>query len=339
MNSVDIDLNTGDYALIRTPSGKILLGVGPFSSVSECPRSGVAFYVNDFALSDAKPWKIPSEVHQITAKQFNELELPQVAWDELQPGGFAKVFAEINAMIQRGVLEKSVPVATESGRVESGRARGLLGTLGNSTENFYPYAWVKGDNGFCGQTPEMLFHLRKGRLKTMALAGTARSEERSVFAFDEKEIREHEYVAQTLVASLSDIGMVKRSERCIMDLGKLVHFHTPIEIFMYGDHSVDFLLRKMHPTPALGPHPRTAETLKLLYEWRERLGAPAYFGAPFGVYDNGEFHAVVTIRGVHWSKDDISLPSGCGVIEASRLTNEWRELALKRSAVKDRFGI
>lgn len=336
---MDIDFNSGDFALIKTPGGKILLGEGPFTSVAECPRSGVAFYVNDFALSETRPWKIPAKVHEISADQLSLLDSPQVSWNELQPDGFAKVFAEINETIQRGVLEKSVPVATELARVTSGSARGLLGKLGYSADNFYPYAWVQGDKGFCGQTPEMLFHLRKGRLRTMALAGTARSEDRNVFAFDEKEIREHEYVAQTLVASLSDIGMVKRSERCIMDLGKLVHFHTPIEIFMYGDHSVDFLLRKMHPTPALGPHPRTADTLQLLYEWRERLGAPAYFGAPFGVYDHGEFHAVVTIRGVHWNNAEIALPSGCGVIEASRLTNEWRELALKRNAVKERFGI
>jgi menaquinone-specific isochorismate synthase len=28
------------------------------------------------------------------------------------------------------------------------------------------------------------------------------------------------------------------------------------------------------------------------------------------------------------------LPAGCGVIEASRMVNEWRELRLKREAVK-----
>jgi menaquinone-specific isochorismate synthase len=57
------------------------------------------------------------------------------------------------------------------------------------------------------------------------------------------------------------------------------------------------------------------------------------------VLENGVFHAVVTIRGVHWKGDDISIPSGCGVIEASRLVNEWRELGLKRDAVKRGFGL
>jgi menaquinone-specific isochorismate synthase len=54
---------------------------------------------------------------------------------------------------------------------------------------------------------------------------------------------------------------------------------------------------------------------------------------------DGEFQAIVAIRGVWWKGDEIRLPAGCGVIEASRLVNEWRELRLKREAVKARFGI
>ena len=99
------------------------------------------------------------------------------------------------------------------------------------------------------------------------------------------------------------------------------------------------LIRRLHPTPALGPLPRTEETLKMLAEWRERLGCPTYFGAPFGLLRNGIFRAVVAIRSVHWNGCKIAIPSGCGVIEASRLVNEWRELRLKREAVKTVFGL
>ncbi|MFD2159424.1 chorismate-binding protein [Rubritalea tangerina] len=332
-------MDAESFAILQAPSGKVLMGIGPFQELAECPHQGVAFYVNNFSLTEPRPWKVPSAVVEFDPAEMEGMESPVIEWEALEPDGFAQVFSEINESIQKGVLEKSVPVATERGSLKGGTARGLLNGLVGSGDQFYPYAWVDGASGFCGQTPELLFHLRKGRLKTMALAGTARAEDRSVFAFDEKEIREHEYVAQTLVASLSDIGMVKRGERRMMDLGKLVHFHTPIEVFMYGDHAIDYLVRKMHPTPALGPHPRTPESLELLYEWRSRLGAPRGFGAPFGVYDHGEFHAVVAIRGIYWEGEQVAVPSGCGVIEASRLTNEWRELALKRSAVKACFGI
>ena len=65
----------------------------------------------------------------------------------------------------------------------------------------------------------------------------------------------------------------------------------------------------------------------------------ADFGAPFGAILDGEFHAIVAIRGLWWRDREVILPAGCGVIEASRLVNEWRELRLKREAVKARFGL
>ncbi len=332
------NINSDQFALLRKEDGQIIIGEGPFTKVETCPANGVAFYVNDFALADPKPWKIPTKVHECQCLETEEGELG-VDWKELTPNGFAQVFSEINRAISKGEIQKSVPVATETGEITSGDVLSLLNSLNESGDAFYPYAYVNKGSGFCGLTPEVLFNLRKGRLNTMALAGTARAEERDVFAFDEKEIREHEFVAQTLVSKLSDIGMVTKSERTILNLGSLVHFHTPIEVFLYGDKNVDELIKQLHPTPALGPLPRTQGTLNQLIEWRERLKCPSYFGAPFGVFQDGVFHAVVAIRGVHWKGDNISIPSGCGVIEASRLVNEWRELALKRNAVRDSFGM
>jgi menaquinone-specific isochorismate synthase len=72
----------------------------------------------------------------------------------------------------------------------------------------------------------------------------------------------------------------------------------------------------------------------MLFDWRNRLGCPAQFGAPFGIWDHGRFDAVVAIRGIWWRQNHLALPAGCGIIEASRLVNEWRELRLKRESVK-----
>lgn len=326
---------------MKSGSGNYTVGLGPFEALASAPESGTAFYCNDFTLSDPQPWKIPSAVLEIDdldelGEISTELEL---VWDDLNTSGFASVFTEINEKIIRGVIEKSVPVATERATVVSGDPSSLMRKMRALGDPFFTYGWSAEGKGFCGGTPELLFQLDGLSLKTMALAGTAKFDEREVFAVDGKEIREHEFVAQTLVAKLSDIGEVTRAERSIMDLGKLVHFYTPIEVELFTSHGVDELIRKLHPTPALGPLPRNVETLRMLTEWRTRLGCPAYFGAPFGLLKDGVFSAVVTIRGVHWQEGEIAIPSGCGVIEASRLMNEWRELRLKREAVKDVFKL
>jgi len=323
-------------AFMRAGDGPYVVGLGPFENRASAPESEAAFYCNDFTLSDPEPWKVPAEIREVSS--LEEVGLAPVStdvrWRELDPEGFANVFAEINEMISRGVIEKSVPVATENGVLASGNGRSLMGNLNTLGAPFYSYGWSDGDSGFCGGTPELLFELDERQLSTMALAGTAKADEREVFAVDGKEIREHEFVAQTLVAKLSDIGAVTRAERSIMDLGQLVHFHTSIEVELFATRGVDELIRRLHPTPALGPLPRTEQTLRMLADWRQRMNCPEKFGAPFGLLKGGKFRSVVAIRGVHWNGSEIAIPSGCGVIEASRLVNEWRELRLKREAVK-----
>lgn len=322
---------------MRNAKGEYLIGHGPFESSEECSGEGVEFYINDFSLECAKPWKKPSRVERCMTLPYIESSC-SVSWDEVELSPFAQVFSEVNDAIIRGEIQKSVPCVTECGKIKHGKLKNLI--FSTKKEHVYnAYAWVDGDKGFCGLTPEVLFSHERGVLKTMALAGTAALAEKAVFFVDEKEIKEHEFVAQTLIAKLSEVGMVKIKSRGMMELDALVHFYTPIEVGLYNAVSLQDLLKRLHPTPALGSLPRTSHSMNKLIEWRRRVSCPKFFGAPMGVYDNGTFHAVVCIRGLHWDGDNVYLPSGCGVIEASRLTSEWRELALKRDSVKQLFEV
>ena len=326
---------------MKAGDGNYIVGLGPFEECKVAPENSTAFYVNDFALSFEQPWKVPAETIEVSSLAdigYCKHEL-EVVWDQLEADSFAGVFAEINDMIVKGVIEKSVPVATERGQLIKGDGDTLLAGMQHLGAPFYSYGWSRDGSGFCGATPELLFEQDGRSLKTMALAGTAKTDERAVFAVDGKEIREHEFVAQTMVAKLSDIGTVERSDRSILDLGQLVHFHTPINVELFAERGVDELIKRLHPTPALGPLPRTQETLDLLSRWRNRLDCPSCFGAPFGLLKDGVFTSLVAIRGIHWQGSDVAVPSGCGVIEASRLVNEWRELRLKREAVRAVMGL
>lgn len=337
-------MSTGSFAFLDLADGRSLVGHGPFLSSAQPPQSGVAFYRNDFGLTSPEPWLVPQTweivAREEVASRIGQVEgVPSCTWEAPDASAFAAVFQEISAAIRTGAFEKTVPVVVERGTLEESPGHRLLATAAGSEAPLLGYGFSDGSSGFAGASPEQLLSVTGGVLKTMALAGTARTEERDVLAVDEKEIREHEYVAQSLVSKLSDIGRVRRGPRGIMELGSIVHFHTPIEVDLAGDESPAQLVRRLHPTPALGSLPRTTETLEQLINWRRRLGTPEDFGAPFGAILNGEFHAIVAIRGLWWHDRDVILPAGCGVIEASRLVNEWRELRLKREAVKARFGL
>jgi menaquinone-specific isochorismate synthase len=325
-------------AWLGKPDGSVVVGYGPFENSAEPPSNGVAFHVQDFALQDAEPWKIPSHIERTTLTELSgkwqNTQPLAFTWEPLDAAPFSVVFQEVMSSIHSGIFEKTVPVVTEIGTATDAPGSCIIAGMIRQSAPLHSYGWVRDKTGFAGATPELLFSLHGQRLETMALAGTARSEDRSVFAADEKEIREHEYVAQTLASKLLDIGKIERRSREILDLGSIVHFLTTISLDLETEQTPVKLIRRLHPTPALGPLPRTAETLALLLDWRQRLGCPLEFGAPFGLWDQGHFDAVVAIRGIWWDDQKLMLPAGCGIIEASRLVNEWRELRLKRESVK-----
>lgn len=336
-------MNHPGTALLGWSEGRVLVGHGPFEARPVPPEQGAAFYRNDFGLSAAEPWLVPERWELCAPGEVEEWlprgALPEVDWTVPEASDFAGVFEEITTSIRRGMFEKTVPVVVERGRLSEGEAVGLLPRAALAPAPLVPYGFSVDRSGFTGMSPEHLLVVEGRRLKTMALAGTARADEREVLEVDEKEIREHEFVAQALVSKLGDLGDLKRGKREIMDLGPIVHFHTPVEVELAEEESIDHLVRRLHPTPALGPLPRTSETMSRLISWRNRLGAPDEFGAPFGAVLDGVFRGLVAIRGIWWEGDDVLLPAGCGVIEASRLVNEWRELRLKRESVKARFGV
>jgi len=324
-------------AWLARHDGTVIVGHGPMSRSSDPPADGVAFYLRPFEQVDAKPWRIPLE-HEIISLEELSRRLPagprlDCSWQPIDTVAFSEVFQEINDAIRQGQFEKTVPVVTETGECPSFNPAQLMGSMAACRSPLHSYGYSEGTEGFAGATPELLLAMQGTELQTMALAGTARSEDRAIFAVDEKEIREHEYVAQTLEAKLHDLGNLERDQREILDLGPIVHFLTRIRLELDRPIPPTTLLDRLHPTPALGPLPRTRKTMSQLMEWRKRLGCPDGFGAPFGVWEQGRFEAVVAIRGVWWHGNRLQVPAGCGVIEASRMVNEWRELRLKREAV------
>lgn len=60
--------------------GSLLVGYGPFSLAAMRPENGVAFYVNDFALSHEIPWRVPHHWEILRKESIPRPALPQTAW-------------------------------------------------------------------------------------------------------------------------------------------------------------------------------------------------------------------------------------------------------------------
>ncbi|MEM1441734.1 MAG: chorismate-binding protein [Verrucomicrobiota bacterium] len=335
-----------DFAFIKLAPQRYLCGVGPFQSSAEPPEDGKsAFYRNNFDLSDEKPWKIPTRVFEtsdlrILLPENGATPLPEIAWSGLGDADVRGVFDEILSQIERGELKKSVPVLAERGILHRGEPAALVKTIIAAPETLWGYGYRSGGEGMIGATPEQLFTVEGAQLETMALAGTAPRHEVDDFPTDPKEIREHELVADYLEELLSPLGEVNREERTLLDLGSIVHFLTRLKVDLREeDRDLNALVKRLHPTPALGACPRGDGALRQLVEYRDQLRVPPEFGAPFGAFHEGFFQVLVAIRNVSWTGRDVFLPSGVGLVEGSRFDREWRELALKRNSVKSLLGV
>lgn len=302
----------------------------------------VAFYRNDFALSSAEPWFIPAVAWETGTAPAAAPEELAIAWDPLGRDGFAGALDAVLAGLGAGRWRKAVLAVPETGRLIVGDAATLARRALHHREAHlcWPYVFRDGEgNGCAGMTPETLFTLRGRNLQTMALAGTARTAEQEDFEHDAKQIREHEIVADSLRLRLAAWGEVRGGPREVLNIGGLIHFITRFEVELEATPDPAELVRALHPTPAMGILPRSAENLAALHAWRRQLDVPDTFGAPFGVQWSGGMQMVVTIRGLWWTPDRVLLPAGCGIVDGSALDREWRELGLKRRWVKQAFGL
>ncbi len=329
-----------EFALFRLPDGRAWLGEGPFTALAAAPAAGGAFYINDFDLSDPKPWKVPAKLHAITAESLaktihlNGTAAPQIHWAKPATEWFKMAFRRIRREVLAKRIEKMVPVLTESGTLTSGDPKRLLEAIMKAPENMWGYAHVKDSVGFLGATPELLFTAKRHDLETMALAGTAKPGNQDAFLTDVKEIEEHEIVVRYLADRLQTLGKVTRQPRSLCQTSGLVHFQSKLSVKMREVAEPAQLVPLLHPTPAVGCLPRDDASLAKLREYRQQLKVPGFFGAPFGFNESdGTTHIIVAIRGICWEGDKISLPSGCGIVGGSAFDHEWRELRLKREAV------
>lgn len=327
-------------------SRQFFLGVGPFLAASKRPEGRPAFYRQDFFKTDSQPWKVPTETYVLSEVDFKEflglsnLDSSGLLVDFVEPGldGFEPRFRAIQEAIGRAEISKLVPIVSETGLGNLDWRCLLKQSLESSAgENLRSYGFVDGGEAWLGLTPELLFRRAGAAFQSVALAGTRPRDRAAELARDSKEIAEHEFVVEDILAALRSFEGARRLPRETRLFKRLAHLRSEIEFVT--DATFDEIVARLHPTAALGVFPRSVHAERLL---RQLRGEPEerYFGAPFGFEsDAGVAECLVSIRNIRLKEKGVTICSGCGVVADSKLDQEWRELALKRSSVKSLFGL
>src|SRR5258707_2693293 len=176
----------------------------------------------------------------------------------------------------------------------------------------------------------------------LALAGTRSAENAEELLTDAKELREHRFVVDDIVRRLAPFGNVEVGPLGILRLPSIAHLATAIRFEEYGGAdkmSFADMVRRLHPTAALGVWPRTEAGERWLRE-ADRGVKRRTFGAPFGLErEDHSALALVSIRNLQIGGDRIRVGSRAGLLPGSRLERDFEELRDKREQVKALFGV
>lgn len=335
-----------DFAFVQTAHDRVFIGWGPFEHLPFRRAERPAFYVSDFFLDDVHPWRHPASWEEMPldelVERYGSSEEPTIEWEQPSLEDFERLYAPAHAAMERGDFSKIVPVLFENGRFTRRGEwwRSFVSRLPALPVGLRAYGYSYHGHGMVGATPEMLFQAEAHGYRTMALAGTRALSRAEELLTDPKERREHRLVVDDIVRRLAPFGNVEVGPLGLLRLPQIAHLMTLIFFAENGGNekmSFAEMVRRLHPTAALGVSPRNPAGERFLRE-ADRGVKRRTFGAPFGVErQDRSALALVAIRNVQWHGETVRIGSGAGLLPESRMEREFEELRQKRAQVKSLF--
>ena len=276
-------------------------------------------------------WLMAEAVQNVTPNpiQTNVIQRHPIT-DDWQDRYRAPLHQAIN-LVETGQLHKLVLAVRNSVRLTAPLdPLPLLRRLRQQQTNSCRFLWQRNANdSFFGASPERLLSLRRGYLRSDALAGTAcEDDDGQRLLRSEKDRLEHELVVETITKELQQCGLTpwRRREPHLSRHGSLTHLHTPITAYAC-DQAPLKLAKKLHPTPAVAGLPgREAMAWLRVLEPFER----GNYAAPIGWIDSqGDADLRVAIRCGHARGHQMELTAGAGLVRGSCPEREMQEINLK----------
>ncbi|WHI49262.1 isochorismate synthase [Microbulbifer sp. MLAF003] len=219
----------------------------------------------------------------------------------------------------------------------------ILGYLQESYPDAYLFAFSRGKSCFLGASPERLAAGKDGRISTVALAGSAPRGKDPAADYklglslldSDKDRFEHDLVVQHLLSILRKhchrVAEPEPPQLC--KLKQIQHLLTPLEGLMKDRVNLLDILSDLHPSAAVGGLPRR-KALKYIRE-NEGLDRGWYAGPVGWLNAEGEGEFAVALRSALFTPGRVTLFAGCGLVEASLPTHEYRESCIKMRVIRD----
>jgi menaquinone-specific isochorismate synthase len=235
------------------------------------------------------------------------------------------------AELEAGKIEKVVLTRQTVWQLERPLS---LADLASSLARQQSNAFVFAVEGLVGASPELLVSFRAGEVRSLALAGTARSaaelETTAIGA-------EHQFAAESVESSLGQhvTGLHKR--RDVLEFGDIFHLATEFNGTARPGATVLDILAALHPTAAVAGSP-TKAAVDLISEI-EPVSRRRYAG-PVGWFNReGEGEFAIALRCGLFEGSRVTLYAGGGLVVGCERDRELAETGLKMTPMEKALGL
>lgn len=258
---------------------------------------------------------------------------------DLRPAAdWMALVAATTARIRAGACEKVVLARGVEADAEAPfDPTTALGCLRAAYPDTYVFAFCRGGRCFLGATPEQLARVENGQAYTMALAGSAPrgaspAEDEALgdaLLHSAKNGGEHAIVVAQVRDALrphTAYVHVAPAPR-LLKLRNVQHLRTPIDAELAPGRCILDVIAALHPTPAVGGHPRAAALAAI--RATEGLDRGWYAGPVGWVGADGGGEFAVALRSALVEGSRATLFAGCGIVAGSDPQAEYDESCLK----------
>lgn len=243
---------------------------------------------------------------------------------------YAENFHLFQEQIATGRFEKIVLSRVKKVRYEKDPLT-LFEELNKSYLNTFNYLVCSPELGcWMGVTPELLCHIEKDMVKTVALAGTKIPSE----DWTKKEIEEQLYVTNFIEKKMLDISCfnLEKDGPKSITAGPVEHLKTVITCHLTDENNWRDAIDVLHPTPATCGTPAKSSRQFILHA--EKHSRKFYTGF-VGVFDPAVKRCYVNIRCMELSEEKALIYTGGGITSGSVLKKEWQETERKAKTLEN----
>lgn len=211
----------------------------------------------------------------------------------------------------------------------------LLRKNEHSSKVYNIYYQEKINAAFMSISPEILFAQNGDDFFSISLAGSTPRGESEIqdknlenkLQVDKKLISEHDIVTDEIVRSIDPFVFSREiSQLKTMKLPYIQHSAKEISAKLNNRAHVLDLLRALHPTPAVGGHPKS-KALKYIFELEKK--SRNFYAAPFGYFNKKKSEFSVAIRSGEITDQTLTVFGGAGILPSSDADEEWIETGIK----------